>query len=69
MAVRSNRMHIQALEGRPQNYLAFLTFNSRSPKKWFVIADKNRLNEVYARFKAFLTLKIGQTGTDGQPDA
>ena len=62
----ANRMHIQ---GRPQILFAFLTSESRSPKKWFAIAHENRRNEGYASFKARLTFKIGWTGREGKPYA
>ena len=62
-------MHRQGLEERPQKKLTFLTSESRSPKKWFVIAHENRRNEGYDRFGARLTFKIGWTGREGQPDA
>ena len=61
-------MHRQGLDGRPQKNLAFLTSESRSPKKWFAIAHENHRNEGYARFGARLTFKMGRTGREGQPD-
>ena len=66
-AVRANRMHRQCLEGRPQKNLAILTSESGSPKKWFPIALENHRNEVYARFGARLTFKMGRTNREGQP--
>ena len=60
-AVRDNQMHRQGLEERPQKKLTFLTAESGSPKKWFVIAHENRRNEGYARFTAFDLLN----GSDG----
>ena len=65
----ANRMHRQGLEERPKFFLAFLTSESESPKKWFAIAHENRPNEGYARFGARLTFQIGQTSRDCQPDA
>ena len=62
-------MHRQGLDGRPQKKFAFLTSESGSAKKWFAIAHENRRNEVYARFGARLTYKMGQTGREGRPDA
>ena len=55
--------------GRPQKNLVFLTSESGSPKKWCAIAHENRRNEGYASFGARLTLKMGQTGRESQPDA
>ena len=40
-------MHRQRLDGRPRTNLAFLTSESRSPKKWCAIAHENRQNEAY----------------------
>ncbi|TMW85466.1 hypothetical protein EJD97_023105 [Solanum chilense] len=68
MAVRANRLHSQGLDGRPQNFLAFLKSESGSPKKWFATAHENRLNGGYARFRARLTLKMSRTGREGQPN-
>ena len=65
----ANRMHIQGLDGRPQQNLAFLTSEAGSPKKWFAIAHENRRNKGYARFGARLTFKMGWTGREGQSDA
>ena len=62
-------MHRKGLEGRPQKNLAFLTLESRSPKKWCAIPHENHRNEVYARFGARLTLQMGQKSRDGQPYA
>ena len=64
-----NRMHRQGLDGRPQKYLEFLTLESGSPKKWFAIAHENRQNEAYVRFEARLTLQMGRTSRDVQPNA
>ena len=61
-------MHRQALDGRPQKHLTFLTLEYGSPKKWFAIAHENRRNKGYACFGARLTFKMGQTGREGQPD-
>uniref|UniRef100_A0A3Q7HH71 Uncharacterized protein n=1 Tax=Solanum lycopersicum TaxID=4081 RepID=A0A3Q7HH71_SOLLC len=63
----ANRMHRQGLDGRPRKNLAFLTSESGSPKKWCAIAHENRRNEAYARFGARLTLQMGRTSRDGQP--
>ena len=62
-------MHRQGLDGRPQDFFAFLTSECGSPKKWFAIAHENRRNEGYARFGARLTIKMGGTVREGQPDA
>ena len=62
----ANRMHRQGLDGRPRKYLAFLTLESGSPKKWCAIAHENRQNEGYARFGDRLTLKMGQNIREGQ---
>ena len=62
-------MHRPGLDGHPQKFFAFLTSISRSPKKWFAIAHKNRLNEGYAPFGDRLTFKIGRTGREAQSDA
>ena len=59
----------KVLDGRPQKFLAFLMSESGSPNKWFPIARENRQNEGYARFGARFTLKMGQTGFEGQLDA
>ena len=61
-----NRMHRKGLDGRPQKKLAFLTLDSRSPKKWFDIAQENRQNEGYARYGACLTFQMGWTSRDVQ---
>ena len=73
----ANRMNRQGLDGRPQKKLAFLTSESGSPKKWFVIAHKNRRNEEHARFGTRLIFQwVGQAvmanhmhrqGLDGRP--
>ena len=73
----ANRMHKQGVDGRPRKNLAFLTSESRSPKKWCAIAHENRRNEGYARFGARLTFEMGRTsreanrmhrkGLDGRP--
>ena len=63
----ANRMHRQGLDGRPRKNLEFLTTESGSPKKWCAIAHENRRNEVYARFEARLTLKMGREIRDCQP--
>ena len=68
-SVMANRMHRKGLDGRPRKYCAFLTSDSGSPKKWCAIAHENRRNEEYARFRARLTLQMGQTSRDGQPYA
>ena len=68
-SVMANRMHRKGLDGRPQKNLAFLTSESRSPKKWCAIAHKNRQNEAYARFGACLTFQMGRKSRDGQPYA
>ena len=68
-AVMANRMHRQGLEGHPRTNLAFLTSESKSPKKLCAIAHENRRNEGYARFGARLTFKIGRTGSEGKPDS
>ena len=62
----ANRMHRQGLDGRPRTNLAFLTSESRSPKKWCVIAHENCLNEPYALFGARLTFQMGRKSRDGQ---
>ena len=62
-------MNRQGLDRRPGKNLAFLTSEFGSPKKWCVIAQKNRRNDAYARFQARLTLKMGRTSRDGQPYA
>ncbi|TMW83498.1 hypothetical protein EJD97_001525 [Solanum chilense] len=68
MDVRANQTHKQGLDGRPQNFLAFLMSESRSPKEWLAIAHKNRQNGGGGmRFRARLTLKMDRTGHDGQP--
>ncbi|TMW87152.1 hypothetical protein EJD97_020349 [Solanum chilense] len=67
--MRDNWMHIQGLDGRPQNFLKLLMLESGSPKKWFSIAHEKRLNGGYARFEARFTLKMGRTGCQGQPSA
>ena len=65
----ANRMHRQCLDGRPRTNLAFLTSESRSPKKWCVIAHENSLNKAYARFGARLIFQMGRKSRDGQPYA
>ena len=65
-AVMANRMHREDLDGRPRKYLAFLTSESGSPKKWCAIAHENRRNEAYARFGARLTLQMARTIRDCQ---
>ncbi|TMW80154.1 hypothetical protein EJD97_023485 [Solanum chilense] len=65
----ANRMHRQGLDGLPRKNLAFLTSESRSPKKWCAIANENRRNEGYARFRARLTFQMGRISRDGQPYA
>ncbi|MEB3639128.1 hypothetical protein VFJ35_03980 [Enterococcus faecalis] len=62
-------MHRQRLDGRPRTNLAFLTSESRSPKKWCAIAHENRQNEGYARSGARLTFQTAQKTRDGQPYA
>ena len=62
----ANRMHRQGLDGRPRNYLAFLTSESGSSKKWCAIAHENHRNEGYAHFGACLTFQLGRTSRDGQ---
>ena len=69
LAMKVNQIHIQGLDGLPQNFLALLTSESWSQNKWFPIAHKNRRNEGYASFGARLTFKMGRTGREGQPDA
>ena len=64
-----NRLHRQGLDGHPPNNLTFLTSESGSPKKLFVIAHENRRNEGYASFGARLTFKMDQKGREDQPDA
>ena len=59
-------MHRQGLDGRQQKYLAFLTSESGSPKKWCAIAHENHRNEAYARFGARLTVQMGRIIRDGQ---
>ena len=56
----ANRMHRQRLDERPRTNLAFLTSESRSPKKWCAIAHENRHNEAYARSGARLTFQMAQ---------
>ena len=51
----------QGLDGCPRKILAFLTSEYGSPKKWFAIADKNRLNRGYVRLRDHLALKMGRT--------
>ena len=58
----------KGLDRRPQKHLAFLTAECGSPNNWFAIARENRQNEGYARFGARFTLKMGQTGFEGQLD-
>ena len=65
----ANSMHRQGLDGRPQKNLAFLTWESGSPKKWCAIAHENRRKEAYARFGARLTLQMARTISYGQPYA
>ena len=50
-SVTANRMHREGLDERPQNFFAFLTSESGSPKKWFAIAHEKHRNEAYARFR------------------
>ena len=61
LAVMANWLHRQGVGGRPKIFLAFLTLESGSFKKWFAIAHENHLNRGYARFGAHLTLKMGWT--------
>ena len=68
-AVMTNRMHRQRLHGHARQNLAFLTSDSRSPKKWCAIAHENRQNEAYARSGARLTFQTTQKTRDGQPYA
>ena len=59
------------------NSFAFLTSESRSPKKWCAIEHEYRRNEAYARFRARLTLqmvgkavmdnRMHRQGLDGRP--
>ena len=65
----AKRMHRQRLDGRPRTNLAFLTSESRSPKKWCAIAHENHQNEAYARSGARLTFQTAQKTRDGQPYA
>ena len=65
----ANRMHRQALDGRPQKHLAFFMSESESPKKRCAIAHENRRNEAYARFGARLTLHMARKIRDGKPYA
>ena len=65
----ADRMNRQGLEGRVRKHLAFLTSESKSPKKWCAIAQENRRNEAYARFGARLTLQMARTIRYGQPYA
>ena len=62
-------MNKKGIDVRPQNFFAFLTSESESPKKWCAIAHENRGNEAYARFGACLTYKMGRTGHEVKPDA
>ena len=68
-AVMDNLKNRQGLDGCPRKNLAFLTSDTKSPKKWCAIAHENRQNEAYARFGARLTLQMGRTSRDGQPYA
>ena len=68
-AVMANRMYRQGFEEPPKKNLAFLTSESRSPKKWCALAHKNLQNEGYARFGARLTFQMCRTSRDGQPYA
>ena len=67
--MRENRLHRQGLYGCSQKTLVVLKSESRSPNKRCTMAHENRRNGGYMRSRARLTLKIGQSGREGPPDA
>ena len=69
MVVKANRMHIQRLDGRPQEHFGIFEVGIRITQKIVSYSTRKLSKWGYARFGACLTLKMGRNEREGQPDA